>query len=86
MIVPYFSVFDMKANLFGSVFASPTPGAAERALRESINNPDSPHAKFPEDYSLYQVFDFDDNQGIIVETYEPPRLICHASALITSRS
>lgn len=81
MIVPYFAIYDEKAQIFGQVFPAPTPGAAERSLKESMSNPDSPHGKYPEDFALYRVFDFDDNQGIVVETYEPPQLVVRASAI-----
>lgn len=81
MIVPYFSIYDEKAQEFGPCFPSQTPGAAERSLRDSMRNPDSPHGRYPEDYALYRVFDFDASQGVISETYEPPQLVVRASAL-----
>lgn len=82
MILKYFSVFDKKANLFGPVFSSHTLGSAERSLKESMSNPDSPHGKYPDDFSLYHLFDFDDETGLIVDTHEPPLLVVHASALV----
>lgn len=80
----YFAVYDKKANLFTAPFPSHTPGSAERSLKESINNPESVHHKYPDDFALYLVFDFDDESGLVVETYEPPRLIVEASSLVSS--
>lgn len=83
MIVKYFAVYDKKAQGFGNVFPSHTLGSAERSLRESVTNKDSPHSKYPDDYNLFHMFDFDDESGLIVETFEPPQLVCEASALVS---
>lgn len=82
----YFAIFDEKAQLFGQLFPAPTHGAAERSLRESMTNPESPHGRYPEDFSLYHVLDFDEHEGKIIESFEPPRLVVRASALITPSS
>lgn len=84
MKIPYFSVYDKKAQQFGVCFGSQTPGSAERSFDQSIKTPDSPHAAYPSDYALYRVFDFDDESGYVVETYEPPQLVCEGSALVKS--
>lgn len=83
MNMRYFSIYDKKARLFGQLFPSHTPGSAERALRESMGNSDSPHAKFPDDYALYEVLTLDDETGQLVETHHPPLLIVEASSLIS---
>lgn len=81
MDINYFSIYDKKAELFGQAFPSHTPGSAERSLKESMANPDSPHGKFPDDFALYQLFVLDDSSGIITQKFEPPRLIVEASSL-----
>lgn len=83
MKVSYFAVFDKKAQQFGQAFPSMSLGTAERSMKDSVSNPESPHAKYPDDFALFRVFDFDDESGLIVETYEPPQLVCEASALIS---
>lgn len=65
MKIKLFSIYDNVALDFGQVFPSPTFGSAERALKESVNNPDSPHAKNPSDFSLYHVGTFDSDTGLI---------------------
>lgn len=82
-MVPYFAIFDDKSQSFGPLFPAPTPGAAERSLRESMANPDSPHGRYPEDFALYRILDLDEFQGTVLETYEPPQLVVRASNLVT---
>lgn len=83
MDIKYFAIFDSKAQMFGGVFPSHTLGSAERSLKESVSNPDSTHAKYPDDFSLYLLFELDDETGIISKTYEPPQLVVQASALVS---
>lgn len=86
----YFAVYDKKANVFGQLFPSATYGTAERSFKDSITSSDSPHGKYPEDFALYFVADFDEASGGFdfplndsgQPVFEPPRLICEATTLI----
>lgn len=82
MKISYFAIFDVKANSFGQMFPSQTLGTAERAFSESVKNPDSPHAKHPDDFYLYHILDLDDDTGTVLATYEPPNLVVRATQLI----
>lgn len=81
MIVKYFSIWDKKAVTFGQMFPSHTLGTAERSFKDSMSNPDSPHSKYPDDFSLYLILEIDEDTGMVSQTYEPPQLVCHASDL-----
>lgn len=81
MIVSYFSVWDKKARAFGQLFPSNTKGSAERSFADNVNSSDSTANKYPEDFTLFQICDFDDDSGSIANCYEPPLLICEATAL-----
>ena len=81
MNVQYFSVWDKKARSFGQLFPAQTPGSAERSFADNINSPDSMAGKYPDDFALFLVFEFDDDSGTVVNKFEPPQLICEASAL-----
>lgn len=83
MIISYFSIYDKKAQLYGALFSSPTPGSAERSLRDSVNTPDSLHGKHPGDFALYRILDLDDETGQIVEQYFPPQLVVECTSLTT---
>lgn len=79
-----YTIYDEKAQTFGTPWPSHTHGSAERALRESMGQPDSPHGKFPEDFSLYCVGSFDELTGAILVNDGPPALIVRATQLITA--
>lgn len=82
MNVQYYSVYDKKAQVYGQLFPSPTVGSAERMFSETVNgNSESLVSKYPDDFALYQHFEFDDSVGIVIERYEPPRLVVEAAAL-----
>lgn len=82
MKISYFAIYDKKSVSFGQVFPSNTPGSAERSFLDSIKNPDSVHGKYPDDFALYHIFDFDDDVGHVVTVHEPPLLIVQASQLV----
>lgn len=87
MIVKYFSVYDKKALVFGAMFAAPSVGSAERMLTSTVNDKASEQnlvAQYPEDFALYQMFDFDDSSGTVSEAFVPPRLILEALAVVKS--
>lgn len=81
MKTSYFAIYDKKANTFGQLFPSHTHGTAERSFKESINNPDSPHGRYPDDFALYHILDLDDDIGQVIETFEPPQLVVQAIQL-----
>lgn len=83
MIIHYFSIYDKKALQFGPLFASHTPGSAERSFKDAMANPEAPYGKYPDDFALYQIFDFDDEQGIITQTHEPPQLVVQGVSLVS---
>lgn len=79
----YFSIYDIKAQVYGQLFPAFTLGAAERALKESMGDPNTPHAKFPEDFDLYFMCEFDEETGRIHSVNEPPQLVVRASQLVS---
>lgn len=42
------------------MFPAQTHGSAERSFQDSVNNPESQHHKYPEDFCLYHITEFDD--------------------------
>lgn len=82
MKIQYFAIYDKKANSFGQLFPSHTFGTAERSFKESMMNPDSPHGKYPDDFALYHILDYEDDTGIVIDSYEPPVLVVQAVQLL----
>lgn len=81
MRVKYFAVRDIKAAHYMQCFPSESAGTAERTFKEAIKDPNSLMSKYPEDFSLYQVFDFDDETGAVTPL-DSPHHICEGSNVI----
>lgn len=74
-----FALFDDKLGQFNNPFVQPSRGAAQRAFQDEVNKADDRNFlnKYPEDYSLYQLGDFDEFTGEFVVA--KPDLVCRAS-------
>jgi len=63
MIWKLYSLRDAKAEVFMAPQAFQNKAVALRAVAESVNgiNKDSPIAKYPEDFGIYELGEFDDS-------------------------
>lgn len=61
MIVKMFSVYDSKAEAYSTPQFYQTKGIAVRAFIEAIKQEDTPFCKYPEDFTLFEVGEFDDS-------------------------
>lgn len=63
-----FAVRDAKACAFMQPFFSTTRGSALRAFTDVVNDDParSPIAKHPDDYSLYEIGEFNDQEGQLI--------------------
>lgn len=78
-----FSVRDNVVQAFLQPFFSPNSGSAIRSLQEVVNDPNHTFAKTPADFSLYELGDYDDSNGIIT-AIEPNRLLTLSDLVKTS--
>lgn len=70
-----FSIHDSKAKVFSPPFYMTTHGEAERSLKSTINKPSEANIhKYPEDFSMHEVGEFDDQTGIFTG-HEPRHLV-----------
>lgn len=69
MLHKLFTVFDSKAEIFLPPFFVPTLGIAKRAFIDCINSPDHQFGKHPSDYTLFQLGNFNDADGMMEEPY-----------------
>lgn len=60
-----FCVYDSKALIFGVPFFMPKEQMAIRAFSDLVNDPSTLVSKHPEDFSLFYVGDFDDENGLV---------------------
>ena len=79
---PIFAVRDVKADAYGQPFVSKHVGLAVRGLTDAVNDPQkqSDISRHPEDFSLYEIGQYDDQSGVI-DSYDAPKLVASASSL-----
>lgn len=66
MILKMYSVFDTKAKLYGQPVAQVSKGVAIRQFMEAVNSDGNhPMCKYPEDFALFEIGEFDDATGIL---------------------
>lgn len=58
-----YSLFDTKASVYLPPFCVRAPGEATRMIADLVNDPQSNIGKHPEDYSLWHVGFWDDEDG-----------------------
>lgn len=70
------AVRDRAANTFARPFCVPAIAVAVRTFTDEVNRnePENPLWKHPEDYDLYQVGAFDEDDGQI--SGDKPKMIC----------
>ena len=57
------AVYDVKAEAYGRPMFVPAVGLAMRAFMDEIKNQESQFCKYPDDFSLFKLGEFDDSSG-----------------------
>lgn len=70
-----FSIRDGKGEIFHAPFYAKTHGEAERTFNENASNPESMIHKYPQDYDLYFVGEYDDQTGKLKAEDTPQHMI-----------
>mgnify|MGYP003375826781 CR=1 FL=1 len=70
-----YTVRDAKAELFNTPFYQTTHGEAERTFKNLVQDKTSMVGKYPEDYDLYYMGEFDDNTGNIMSLETPQHIV-----------
>lgn len=80
MILKAFSIYDSKACFFGNPFFAQKEEQAIRDFGDAVNSnePNNGFARHPEDYSLFYIGDFDNENGEFSKII--PRNLITASA------
>lgn len=82
-----FGVKDQKAGCFPfEVMSGVTRDVAERAFGDAVNNPETPFFHHPEDYSLWQLGEFDPASGIIYPCEHGPQFWVEAVSLVSYKA
>lgn len=65
MMMRIFSVYDSKANAYGSPFFMPNQAMALRSFAAAALDKNSGIGQFPTDFTLFEIGTFDDSGGLI---------------------
>lgn len=80
-----FSLYDEKARNYNTPQYLAHKGEAIRMLQSTLDNKETMFAKYPEDFSLYCLGTFDDNNGKF-EGKPEPELVIRATELLAIKS
>ena len=69
MIIKMFNVYDSKVEAYHRPFFANSTGEAKRMIIEAAKDESSMLFQYPADFTLFEIGDFDDNDGQI-ELYE----------------
>lgn len=81
MKLQMFSIYDFTAQAYGTPFFTVNKASAQRMVSDLVNNPQSYVYNHVDDYALYFLGVFDDQDGNF-ETSVPPDMICRCSSLV----
>jgi hypothetical protein len=61
----FYAVRDSKVGAYSAPQVMRSDGEALRAFADAVNDKQSPMGKYPEDYSMWRIGDYDEETGII---------------------
>lgn len=61
-----FSIYDVKSESYSPPFFQNTVGLAIRMFTEAANDPETRIAKYPTDFTIFEIGTFDDSSGTII--------------------
>lgn len=67
MIHKIYSIFDSKAEAYSLPFYYQHEGQALRTFGDWVNDPNTPYGKHPEDYTMFEIGTYDENNGYITQ-------------------
>lgn len=75
---PIFSIYDEKAETFCNPFVHINVATAQRDFLHACQDDQSELGRYPADYTLYHVGEFDESKGIN-EAFPTPVFVCKGS-------
>lgn len=73
MMMKMFTVYDQKAEAYLQPFFANSKGVAIRMFAEAVNSQDHQFAKYPADFTLFEIGSFDDGTAL-TESFAPVNL------------
>ncbi len=71
-----YSIFDIKAKVYARPFVQINDDVAKRAFEGAVNTPETDLNKYPHDYALVKLADYEDTTGTI-DPCEIIETLCH---------
>jgi len=75
MQLKIFTIRDSKGEMYNTPFFRRTIGDAERTFHELVNDDKTSVSKYPDDFDLYLIGDFDDQTGITKGLDTPQHIV-----------
>lgn len=85
MVKKLYSVYDKKANVYSPIMQFDNDVSAVRNFQQACNQTDSLLSRYPDDFRLDYVGDFDSNLGMLISLQTAPKVIVEAAALVESK-
>lgn len=76
-----YAIYDNKASFFMTPWPARNEGIARREFASACANPESAMGKFPGDYVLYEIGEYNDNDGSVKSAVPPVRLVDGVEAI-----
>lgn len=70
-----FAIRDSKAEVFKTPFFQKSHGEAERTFQELVKDENSLVSKYPEDFDLYHIGEYNDQTGVIDALETPNHMV-----------
>lgn len=83
MIINLYSIYDIKAGVYNTIFSQFNDAVAERTFITLLKDKNSTISSSPEDYVLYCVGSFDDNKGFIDNSADFPRHVVDGKSYLS---
>lgn len=75
-----YSIRDLVADTYGQLITYPNQASALRDFTAAVRNPDTQLSKFPADFDLVQLGEYDQTSGYLTPC--APVVVCHATAVV----
>lgn len=77
-----YSVYDKQVSAYMPMFPARARGEALRMVTDAATNPEGQFAKHLQDYVLYEIGEFLDDSGRIVQSDDHPVMVCPLAELV----
>lgn len=75
-----FTIYDSKVEAYAMPWYAHTEGEAIRSFQEAVNDQNSAYAKYPEDFTLFLIGEFSENDAKLT-AYDAKKSIINAMEL-----